>query len=379
MDICKILLFILLLFIVILISIWIYIFIVNLRKKSIIGSNEKIDINKYKYTDKDLEIIKKICENNPYDYEKYDDLNIDIDELEYDEKSEPTDHIERYEKYDSNIFHVSPYKGQRKLLLGEMYFMTKYGDLSSIVIYVGAAPGHHINTLVRLFPDHKYYLYDPRDFDDKLSKLNNVNIRQEYFTEEHAKKWKDKNVLFISDIRDLNYGVSDIEKKDKLIIEDMNFQKSWINMINPIAATLKFKLPHKLPIKLNYFKGEIIYQPYTKHTTSESRLLLTREDINTNMDYSSAKYNKKMVMNNMFNREWKQFNKFEYVDYEKYDINNLWDCTSELWIIKYYIDKFGQERKMNINYLLGIISRMQKNKDTYKLLNTELCERRKLL
>jgi hypothetical protein len=34
--------------------------------------------------------------------------------------------------------------GQRKLLLGEVAFLNKYGHLASLVIYVGAAPGKHV-------------------------------------------------------------------------------------------------------------------------------------------------------------------------------------------------------------------------------------------
>jgi hypothetical protein len=41
--------------------------------------------------------------------------------------------------------------GQRKLLLTEVNFLTNYSDLSKNIIYIGAAPGHHIEFLSTLF------------------------------------------------------------------------------------------------------------------------------------------------------------------------------------------------------------------------------------
>ena len=57
--------------------------------------------------------------------------------------------------------------GQRKLLLTEVNFLTGHGDFSKNIIYIGAAPGHHIEFLSTLFPNHTFYLYDPRDFSIK--------------------------------------------------------------------------------------------------------------------------------------------------------------------------------------------------------------------
>ena len=41
--------------------------------------------------------------------------------------------------------------GQRKLLLTEVSFLTGHGNLSKNIVYIGAAPGHHIEFLSTLF------------------------------------------------------------------------------------------------------------------------------------------------------------------------------------------------------------------------------------
>jgi hypothetical protein len=51
--------------------------------------------------------------------------------------------------------------GQRKLLLTEIEFLTRYGHLSDTVIYAGAAPGTHTAVLAALFPKHKFHLHSP--------------------------------------------------------------------------------------------------------------------------------------------------------------------------------------------------------------------------
>ena len=55
-------------------------------------------------------------------------------------------------------------RGQRKRLLSEVGFLTRYGHLSNEVIYAGAAPGTHISYLARLFPRHRFTLYDTGKF-----------------------------------------------------------------------------------------------------------------------------------------------------------------------------------------------------------------------
>jgi len=92
--------------------------------------------------------------------------------------------------------------GQRKLYFSEVEFLTRFGNKNDIIVYAGAAPGTHIDHLSKMFPDRKFILVDPRPFDPILKKNKKITTKQEYFTNEMAKEYKDrKDVVFISDIR----------------------------------------------------------------------------------------------------------------------------------------------------------------------------------
>ncbi len=68
--------------------------------------------------------------------------------------------------------------------------------------------------LIELFSHVHFILYDPRQF-DKL----NAEIHQEFFTDEKAKYYSQfKNLLFISDIRNMDYGG---ENSEKIVKDDM--------------------------------------------------------------------------------------------------------------------------------------------------------------
>ena len=41
--------------------------------------------------------------------------------------------------------------GQRKLLISEIEFLTKYSRKNDTILYIGAAPGIHINILIHLY------------------------------------------------------------------------------------------------------------------------------------------------------------------------------------------------------------------------------------
>jgi hypothetical protein len=62
----------------------------------------------------------------------------------------------------TNLVHI----GQRKLLVSELQFLTKYlqnKDDHCIVVYIGAAPCHHLSVVRRCFPHVKFLLVDPRE------------------------------------------------------------------------------------------------------------------------------------------------------------------------------------------------------------------------
>ena len=126
--------------------------------------------------------------------------------------------------------------GQRKLFLTELQFLTRFWDSEQvpepIIVYAGAAPGKHIPLLGYLFPQARFYLYDPRPF--HISPSEKISIYQQYFTDEDASQWANrKDVFFISDIRTADYQQMGEEENENAIMTDMKMQEVWYHIIKP--------------------------------------------------------------------------------------------------------------------------------------------------
>jgi cap2 methyltransferase len=99
------------------------------------------------------------------------------------------------------------------------------------LLYIGASPGHHINYLIKMFPDINYILYDK--VDTGVEPRNNVKFYKKYFTDDEANKYKNMNIFIICDIRSLE--IAKFKKKsrssnnlvDEIIYDDMTKQKKW--------------------------------------------------------------------------------------------------------------------------------------------------------
>lgn len=200
----------------------------------------------------------------------------------------------------------SIHRGQYKLYLSEVDFLTDYAKYNSLIVYVGAAAGHHINDLYDDFKhlNLKYHLYDINYFDSLLHTKNNITIFHEYFTDKHCEHYKkEKDILFISDIRNM-----EISKGLDVVPDDMIFQMNWVLKINPRASMLKFRLPYDSDELVEYLDGEIRLQAYSTHSGTECRLVSERP-------YTLKIYNPRDIENRMFYlnkiiRQWYDYDKF---------------------------------------------------------------------
>jgi hypothetical protein len=175
------------------------------------------------------------------------------------------------------------HKGQRKLFLSEVLFLTKLYDLKFIdeskkyiLVYVGAGPGHHLIDIIKLFPKFTYHLYDTR-FDSGLDVFDNVKLHLQFFNDSTCDRYIGENVIFISDIR--HPSMSDFNEpsaaQNPIIIRDQKMQEVWVRKILPVATMLKFRLPwldNEAPYK--YLDGEIYTQAYAPPNSTESRLII---------------------------------------------------------------------------------------------------------
>ncbi|CAD8190893.1 unnamed protein product [Paramecium octaurelia] len=189
--------------------------------------------------------------------------------------------------------------GQRKLLISEIWFLTKYGCLSRNIIYAGAAPGLHIQFLSDLFQNHKFYLFDPNDFQVKQGPK--ISIYQRCFTNEEAQKFKElfqNDYLFISDIRTANFKCMTPMENEQAVLRDNQLQMEWVKVLKPQKAMLKFRCAY--PTEINepteFFQGEIYIQAWAPASSTETRLV-PQDYVNTKL-YDNVKYEEQMFYHN---------------------------------------------------------------------------------
>ena len=201
--------------------------------------------------------------------------------------------------------------GQRKLALAEVDFLSRNAHLSRTVVYAGAGPGIHFPVIARLFPEHRFILYDltPYEFADlssarqkqfrldaesAASVMSRIDARVGYFTDETAAELADEfdgDVLFISDIRtgssSLKPGISVEARRKKerafeeQVMENQTAQLRWAETMGFRAAQLKFRLPYGIGdgggkyaegSKYEYADGIAYLQAYPPLCSTETRL-----------------------------------------------------------------------------------------------------------
>lgn len=235
--------------------------------------------------------------------------------------------------------------GQRKLLLTLVSFLSNHLNKNvknPVFVYAGAAPGINIGIASKLFPQITWHLYDPAKFKLKTDLDKKIIVYQKRFTDETAKYWgqkqqKNGNIYFISDIRTADYTkTKDLNDNEKQILQDMELQKRWVEIIRPCKSHLKFRLPYtipNLPNEVNYFDGIIYKQSFAPQTTTETRLVLTSPNFNYKT-YSCEKYQSQMFYHNTVIRE---NNKYQNDFMDPPELLDDYDCCCEISIWKDYL------------------------------------------
>ena len=279
--------------------------------------------------------------------------------------------------------------GQRKLLLVELAFFSLFWDPIQVpkpqIVYAGAAPGNHIEQLSIMFPEMTFHLWDPRPF--QLAPSAQINIHQEYFTEEVAEQWKGRNdVYFISDIRTADYKDLDAEENERQITRDMYRQQDWHIIIKPVASLLKFRLPYSgvnQPMTLPYLDGILLKQPWAPQTSTESRLVVVGEQIK---EWDCLAYEEQMFYFNTIVRETVQYyNLFDcsIQPIDSPELLNDFDSMAEVYVLGCYLRlRKVEPNKFLVATLSGVmtdsINKGKKFRDTIAALraNTRLIKER---
>ena len=247
-------------------------------------------------------------------------------------------------------FKTTIHWGQRKLLLSCIQFLTKYQHLASKVVYAGAAPGTNILILSELFPNHEFDLYDPRPFDEDLNDHPKIHLFQEYFTDDVAKSYRTRKVLFWSDIRTGSLKDDDFEEQ---IIMNNRMQETWHYLMQPEYAMYKFRLPYKAG-HTEYMRGQVWMQIWAPETSTETRLVVRKHP--TRKMYSHRKYEKRLFYFNLITRQWGHYPTYYCQCY---------DCCAEADILSKYLH--NQTGKIIHAFSSSISKALSINKTIYEV------------
>jgi hypothetical protein len=265
------------------------------------------------------------------------------------EKAPRERYVERKEEIKTTV-HV----GQRKLFDTEAEFITRFTNPREeiYVVYAGGAGGRHHEILDKMFPNVHFLLYDPNPF--SVRSENNREIFQEFFTTSTAQELatrfrrENKRCLFISDIRRVITGSSLM--RQKLVLEDLEMQKIWLQILDPGASLLKFVMPYpmpKIPDKITYLDGIVFLQPWAGATSTETRLLVTNNQ--SQKVYDVREYEEVLFYHNTVTRTT-YYQEIAGVPSEIVSCH-CYDCAAELYILNQYAQKY--QPNLNIPDLLA--------------------------
>lgn len=270
------------------------------------------------------------------------------------------ENLPRLPYYDrSKEITTNVHKGQLKLLMSEIEFLTQYGNTTKHVLYVGSAPGYHIPCLAELFSQHIFYMYDPAFKDishfNQLIQQKRAFIYPQYFTEKTVQEFQQTHkvdkVLLVSDIRRDMGDQTDFDYMNKIVIEDMELQRQIVKMINPIAAILKFRLPW-LDKDIEYFDGTRYFGVYARTYSTETRLVV--DNINSTKIYNGKVSEEELFHFNVIQRP--SLYKHPKVFIER--IDHCYDCTAEIYIMQTYL-KYAYKQHFNHKKLNHIITMIE--------------------
>jgi cap2 methyltransferase len=244
--------------------------------------------------------------------------------------------------------------GQRKLLMTEILFLTRWGHLGKKVLYVGSAPGNHIPYLSYMFPEHDFILVDPSPFQIKETKK--IKIINDYFNDAMAKSYANQNVLFLSDIRTADFRQMGQVENEEFILRDNGSQIDWINIMKPLKSMVKFRCTYAniIDSKTLMYKGTIFLQPWAPGNSTETRLVV--DDSLELMKYDNLEYEEHLFYHNDVTR------------YEHYSqpvkgegLDKSFDAAAEVIILCEFLEKYPQFLKdgyfKTISQMSSVISR----------------------
>lgn len=196
--------------------------------------------------------------------------------------------IEHTREYDAALESAETHRfasqGQLKLLIGELFFLSKLHQLAllsgSTVVYIGSAPGTHIRFLVDHFKalgaSVRWVLVDGRAHDPAL-RMPDVTIVTRFVDGRYLTKLRqslrDARVVLISDIRSKR---GDGEPSTEDLLRDYALQNSMVDILKPVASSLKWRCPFPDQWVRDFYMpcGREMLQPFAPTFSAEMRLIV---------------------------------------------------------------------------------------------------------
>lgn len=236
--------------------------------------------------------------------------------------------------------------GQRKLLMGEIVFLTRFSQRGDMLVYAGAAMGFHIPVLLELFPEgyfSRVVLVDPSEFCEEVRGMATIEIVRDLFTTEMAlgfaleAREAGHAVLFLSDVRTPIVHVESSRERDSIVMADMALQRDWVLAMRPKAAMLKFRLPYESG-KSRYLSGELLLPVWGGVTTSEARLIVQPADGVEDVEYDHDLHSNRMFRFNTVTRAMVSY--APGVDgLVGCQLDSCFDCSAEAIILSQLIER----------------------------------------
>lgn len=247
------------------------------------------------------------------------------------------------------------------LMIADLYFLVKYANPITpklTCVIADAAGCEHVEKLVTLFPNIIFHLYD--EYTINITKSPKIHIYHKLFTNADASAYNgyDKQLLFISNIHDIN----DFNKETEQIRKYMKIQSNWVKLMNPTAASLKFVLPNQKAY-VQYLDGEIILPQYGALSLI-SRIFVTN-CVKIKI-YECNEYNEKLNYFNIHIRNLKN----HYSSHDKILTENhlkpIYDTTVAFNIIDLYLSRYSgiHTQQDTVKLLINIINFMRVRNDS---------------
>jgi hypothetical protein len=248
------------------------------------------------------------------------------------------------------------HREQRKLSVSEVLAYTELFESADdwvTVVYAGAASGHHLPYLARLFPKTQFHLYDPAPFRFKAEASLRPRLKtySEYFTDEVARSWAGKCDVFVCDIR---LSQEDRDKFEDQVAGDMAAQDRWARLISPrLGAVLKFLPPYiygpEQAATFEYIRGRVMWQAWPPRMSTEGRLIVRAADATPEappMLYNARVHQTELYYHNNLVRPWQEFvPPVEGLEEAVPGYDGCFDCALEAWAWRAYCELPGRVSK----------------------------------